>query len=45
VHLPYEELGRAAVRLALHRDEYALDQHLKLGTHVVIRSSTATRES
>ena len=45
VHLPHEELGRAAVRLALHRDEYALDQHLKLGTHVVIRSSTAKRES
>jgi LacI family transcriptional regulator len=45
VHLPHEELGRAAVRLALHRDEYALDQHLMLGTHVVIRSSTAKRES
>ena len=41
VHIPHEELGRAAVRLALHRDEYALDQHLLLGTHVVIRDSTA----
>ena len=41
VHIPHEELGRAAVRLALHRDEYALDQHLMLGTHVVIRDSTA----
>ncbi|GAA3092000.1 LacI family transcriptional regulator [Kribbella aluminosa] len=41
VHIPHEELGRAAVRLALHRDEYALDQHLLLGTHVVIRDSAA----
>lgn len=40
VHIPHEELGRAAVRLALHRDELALDQHLMLGTHVVIRAST-----
>ena len=41
VRIPHEELGRAAVRLALHRDEYALDQHMMLGTHVVIRASTA----
>ena len=41
VRIPHEELGRAAVRLALHRDEYALDQHMMLGTHVVIRESTA----
>ncbi|MEI8407091.1 MULTISPECIES: LacI family DNA-binding transcriptional regulator [unclassified Kribbella] len=40
VHLPHEELGRTAIRLALHRDQYALDQHVVLGTHLVIRGST-----
>jgi LacI family transcriptional regulator len=40
VHLPHEELGRTAIRLALHRDQYALDQHVVLGTHLVIRDST-----
>jgi LacI family transcriptional regulator len=40
VHIPHEELGRTAVRLALHRDTHALDQHMLLGTHVVIREST-----
>jgi LacI family transcriptional regulator len=40
VHLPHEELGRTAIRLALHRDEHALDQHVVLGTHLVIREST-----
>ncbi|MFF4016383.1 LacI family DNA-binding transcriptional regulator [Streptomyces sp. NPDC001843] len=40
VHVPQEELGRAAVRLALHRDELPDGQHLVLGTHVVLRDST-----
>ena len=39
VHVPQEELGRAAVRLALHRDQHVGPQHLMLGTHVVIRES------
>lgn len=39
VHVPHEELGRSAVRLALHRDENPDTQHLVLGTHVVIRDS------
>ncbi|MFE9452333.1 LacI family DNA-binding transcriptional regulator [Streptomyces sp. NPDC006739] len=40
VHVPQEELGRAAVRLALHRAELPDSQHLVLGTHVVLRDST-----
>ncbi|MET8942669.1 LacI family DNA-binding transcriptional regulator [Streptomyces sp. NPDC004542] len=40
VHVPQEELGRAAVRLALHRDEPPDGRHLVLGTHVVLREST-----
>lgn len=40
VHVPQEELGRAAVRLALHREELPDSQHLVLGTHVVLRDST-----
>lgn len=39
VHVPQEELGRAAVRLALSRDRHTGAQHLMLGTHVVIRDS------
>ncbi|SDT05916.1 LacI family DNA-binding transcriptional regulator [Actinoplanes derwentensis] len=39
VHVPQEELGRAAVRLALSRGENAGPQHLMLGTHVVVRDS------
>ncbi|GLY08510.1 LacI family DNA-binding transcriptional regulator [Actinoplanes sp. NBRC 101535] len=39
VHVPQEELGRAAVRLALSREENAGPQHLMLGTHVVVRDS------
>jgi len=38
VHVPTEELGRTAVRLALHPEER---QHVVLGTHVVIRDSVA----
>lgn len=40
VHIPHEELGRAAVRLALHRDEFPESQHQVLGTHIVVRDST-----
>jgi LacI family transcriptional regulator len=39
VHVPQEELGRAAVRLALGRDRTDGPQHLMLGTHVVVRES------
>jgi LacI family transcriptional regulator len=40
VHVPSEELGRTAVRLALHREEFPDSQHQVLGTHIVIRDST-----
>jgi LacI family transcriptional regulator len=40
VHVPHEELGRTAVRLALQRDEHGSGQHVVLGTHVV-RDSVA----
>lgn len=40
VSIPTEELGRTAVRLALHRDEFPESQHQMLGTYVVIRDST-----
>ncbi|TQE20226.1 LacI family transcriptional regulator [Streptomyces ipomoeae] len=40
VHVPYEELGRLAVRTALGRGRDASsDEHLLLGTHVVVRGS------
>jgi len=39
VHVPYEELGRVAVRTALGRTPGAPDEHLLLGTHVVVRDS------
>ncbi|MEV3860144.1 LacI family DNA-binding transcriptional regulator [Streptomyces sp. NPDC050095] len=39
VAVPLEEMGRDAVRLALHRDELAGRQHKVFGTHVVIRDS------
>ncbi|MEO3755346.1 LacI family DNA-binding transcriptional regulator [Streptomyces sp. B6B3] len=44
VHVPYEELGRTAVRLALglrEGESSSAEQHALLGTHVVIRDSTA----
>ncbi|MDX6314329.1 MAG: LacI family transcriptional regulator [Streptomyces sp.] len=41
VHIPHEELGRTAVRLALRREENAGGQRVKLGTHVVVRDSAA----
>jgi LacI family transcriptional regulator len=40
VSVPHEEMGRSAVRLALHRAELADRQHLVLGTQLVIRAST-----
>ncbi|WP_406502298.1 LacI family DNA-binding transcriptional regulator [Streptomyces sp. NBC_00500] len=40
VHVPAEALGRAAVRLALHREEFPESQHHVLGTHIVVRDST-----
>jgi LacI family transcriptional regulator len=43
VHVPAEELGRTAVRLALHREEFPESQHQVLGTHIVIRDSTRRR--
>ncbi|WP_374195805.1 LacI family DNA-binding transcriptional regulator [Streptomyces sp. ISL-24] len=40
VRVPYEELGRTAVRLALEREQYpAGDDHVVLGTQLVIRQS------
>jgi LacI family transcriptional regulator len=44
VHLPHEELGRTAVRLALRQDANdGTTQHVVLGTHVVVRDSVAPR--
>lgn len=41
VHVPYEELGRLAVRTALDHTADTADEHLLLGTHVVVRGSVA----
>ncbi|MEV5843887.1 LacI family DNA-binding transcriptional regulator [Streptomyces sp. NPDC051985] len=41
VHVPYEELGRLAVRTALGHGGESADEHLLLGTHVVVRDSVA----
>jgi LacI family transcriptional regulator len=46
VHVPYEELGRTAVRLALDLQEGRsgeVDQRVVLGTHVVVRNSVSRR--
>jgi LacI family transcriptional regulator len=40
VHVPTEELGRTAVRLALNPKE---PQHVILGTHIVVRDSVRPR--
>ncbi|GAB3967676.1 LacI family DNA-binding transcriptional regulator [Actinoallomurus acanthiterrae] len=45
VHVPHEELGRAAVRMALNRSEHGGGQHLKMGTHIVIRDSVGPARS
>lgn len=39
VHVPQRELGRVAARLALHPDDSAPDEHVMLGTHIVVRDS------
>ncbi|MBA2807939.1 substrate-binding domain-containing protein [Streptomyces sp. KM273126] len=39
VHVPHEELGRTAVRLALNPDPPNAAQHVLLGTHIVVRDS------
>lgn len=39
VRVPYEELGRTAVRAALDRPAGRAEQHQTLGTHVIIRQS------
>ncbi|MEV4178864.1 LacI family DNA-binding transcriptional regulator [Nonomuraea sp. NPDC049709] len=40
VHVPHEELGRTAVRLALERGKSGNPaQHVMLGTHIVVRDS------
>ncbi|NUO46074.1 MAG: LacI family DNA-binding transcriptional regulator [Streptomyces sp.] len=44
VHVPYEELGRLAVRTALGREPNTPDEHLLLGTHVVVRNSVGAVE-
>lgn len=44
VSIPHMELGREAVRLALHRDGTAApNQHVMLGTHIVLRDSVRPR--
>ncbi|MEV5608557.1 LacI family DNA-binding transcriptional regulator [Streptomyces sp. NPDC052225] len=43
VHVPYEELGRLAVHTAITRSPDAPDEHLLLGTHVVVRDSVGAR--
>ncbi|MFF3937074.1 LacI family DNA-binding transcriptional regulator [Streptomyces phaeofaciens] len=44
VRVPYEELGRSAVRLALEREERVSgDDHVVLSTQLVIRQSAAPR--
>jgi LacI family transcriptional regulator len=39
VHVPHEELGRTAVRLALRSETPGAAQHVLLGTHIVVRDS------
>ncbi|WP_407698749.1 LacI family DNA-binding transcriptional regulator [Streptomyces acidicola] len=39
VRVPYEELGRTAVRMALSRTQAPADDHVVLGTQLVIRRS------
>lgn len=41
VHVPHEELGRTAVRMALERVRNKSDmaEHVMLGTHIVVRDS------
>lgn len=39
VHVPHEELGRTAVRLALDSDTAGTSRHVMLGTHIIVRDS------
>ncbi|QFY12080.1 LacI family DNA-binding transcriptional regulator [Nonomuraea phyllanthi] len=39
VHVPHEELGRTAVRLALGSEKPGTAQHVLLGTHIIVRDS------
>ena len=46
VHVPYEQMGRTAVRLALERQEHgankhSVEEHMILGTHLEVRDSVA----
>ncbi|MEY9834846.1 LacI family DNA-binding transcriptional regulator [Streptacidiphilus sp. EB103A] len=41
VHVPYEEMGRTAVRLALDRRDREVEDRAVLGTHIVVRRSVA----
>jgi LacI family transcriptional regulator len=41
VHVPHEQLGREAVRLALRRGEGSTTDRVVLGTHIVVRDSVA----
>ncbi|MCH7229818.1 LacI family transcriptional regulator [Glycomyces sp. L485] len=45
VHVPHEELGRTAVRLAIHRDEESAADQVVLGTHIVVRESVGPPRS
>ena len=42
VHVPHEELGRTAVRLALQRETEGWAAATVLGTHIVVRESART---
>ncbi|WP_461059864.1 LacI family DNA-binding transcriptional regulator [Streptomyces pseudoechinosporeus] len=42
VRVPYEDLGRTAVRLALEREERLADDHVVLSTQLVIRQSVGS---
>jgi LacI family transcriptional regulator len=41
VHVPYEQMGRTAVRLVLERQEREVEEHVILGTHLEVRESAA----
>ena len=41
VHVPYEQMGRTAVRLVLERQEREVEEHVVLGTHLEVRESVA----
>jgi LacI family transcriptional regulator len=45
VHVPHEELGRTAVRLALSAERPGTAQHVRLGTYIVVRDSVRPHEA